>query len=106
LAAGVHNLGLVGLEIEVEMFERMILDGARAVAQSLEFGQSVDRFPAPVDAVAPDVAERLLQLRIGERVSGIPLEGGRGDVHRFQPRPAIGGVLVMPASNSATWRIS
>ncbi len=46
-AAARADLVLVGLEIEVEMGERVVLDRARAVAQRLELGQPGDRGGAP-----------------------------------------------------------
>jgi hypothetical protein len=38
-AAGSRHLRLVGLDVEVEVLERVLLDVTRAVAQILEFGQ-------------------------------------------------------------------
>ena len=46
LAAGFPHLLLVGLEVEVEMGERVVLDVAGAVAQRLEFRQRLDRLRA------------------------------------------------------------
>ena len=46
------TLRLVGLEIEVEMRQRVVLDVARAVAQRLELRQRVDRLRALVDEAA------------------------------------------------------
>ena len=42
-SAGLGHRFLVGLEIEVEVGERVVLDVARAVAQRLEFGQAARR---------------------------------------------------------------
>ena len=52
LAAGLDHLLLIGLEVEVEMGQRVVLDVARLVAQRLEFRQRVDRVLALVDEVA------------------------------------------------------
>ena len=52
LAAARADLRLVGLEIKVEVSERVILDRARAVAQSLELGQSGRGGRAPGDEIA------------------------------------------------------
>ena len=75
LAAGFDDLRLIGLQIEVEIVERVVLDVARIVAQPVEFGQRVDGLAPLVDEAAAHIAERLLQLRIGERCPGILLEG-------------------------------
>jgi hypothetical protein len=48
LAAALAHLALVGLEIEVEMGERVILDRAGAVSKGVELGKPGDRGrPAP-----------------------------------------------------------
>ncbi len=39
LAAALHHVALISLEIEIEMGERMIPDGACFVAQCIEFRQ-------------------------------------------------------------------
>ena len=51
-AAARADLLLVGLEIKVEVGERMILDRPGAVAQRLELGQPCGRSRAPVDEIA------------------------------------------------------
>ena len=75
LAAGLRDLLLVGLEVEVEMGERVVLDGARVVAERLEFRQRLDGLRPLVDEAGLDVVERLLELRVGERSLGVRLEG-------------------------------
>ena len=52
LAAALAHLALVGLEIEVEMGERVILDRAGAVPQRVEFGKPGDRGRPPPDEIA------------------------------------------------------
>ena len=66
-------------------------------------GSAADRLRPLVDEAGSDVAERLLQLRVGERLPRVLLEGLRGDFH--QPASPIAGASVMPASTSATWRV-
>ena len=51
-AAALAHLALVGLEIEVEMGERVILDRAGAVSQRVELGKPGDRGRAPADEIA------------------------------------------------------
>ena len=60
------------------MRERMVLDGAGAVAQRLEFGQLVGHLAPPGDEIHLDEFQRLLQVRIGERGLGIGAEFRRG----------------------------
>ena len=52
LAAALAHLALVGLEIEVEMGERVILDRAGAVSQRVELGKPGDRGRPPPDEIA------------------------------------------------------
>ena len=106
-AAARADLPLVGLEIEVEMGERVILDRAGAVAQRLELGQPRDRGRAPADEIARE-RERALQARVGQRLVRVLLELGRGRDHAHRaasglPSP-IAGPSAMPARISATWR--
>ena len=51
-AAARTDLLLVGLEIKVEVGERVILDRPGAVAQRLELGQSCGRRRPPIDEIA------------------------------------------------------
>ena len=51
-AAARADRTLVGLEIEVEVGERVVLDGAGAVAQRLELGQPGDRLRPATDEIA------------------------------------------------------
>ena len=106
-AAAVANLALVGLEIKVEMRERVVLDGAGAVAQRVELRQPSRTRRAARDEIAR-MAERALEARVGQRVVYVVLEFRRGrDVgHRrgsFWLSP-IAGPSAMPARTSATWR--
>src|SRR5690606_3871921 len=91
-------------EIEVEIGQRVVLDGARAFTQRLELGQRLGGLGALVDEAGAHVAQRLPQLLVGERLVCVFLEGGGGDQHGYLP--PIGAVSVMPASTSATWRTS
>ena len=62
VAAGGMDLVLVGLEIEVEMLEGVVLDVACGVAQLLELGQGGGGLGPLLDEADPDVAERLLEV--------------------------------------------
>ena len=77
------------------MGERVVLDVARRVAERLELGQRRRPPSARLSMKAgADVAERLLQMRVGERVPGVLLEARRGDVHgALSRRSPIGGVV-------------
>ena len=85
VAAGGGDARLVGLEIEVEMRERVVLDRLAGLPQRLEFRQVRHRLGALVDEMAAHIGERALQLRIGKRVPGVRLEVLRGDVHPVPP---------------------
>ena len=86
------------------MGERVVLDGAGVVAQRLELGQRVDgRLPLG-DEARLDVLQRLLEHGVVECLTGVRLEGGRGDVHQVLSASPIAGASAMPASTSATWR--
>ena len=84
-AAGGFDLGHIGLDIEVEMLQRVVLDGDGVVAQGVEFRQGVDGGLALVDEALLDMAEGPLQLDIGERLDGIGLERMRSDLHGAEP---------------------
>ena len=58
MAARLDDLALVGLEIEIEMGERVVLDRARAVAQRVEFRQPRRGVGAPADEVLARAAAR------------------------------------------------
>ena len=80
MSARRRHLLLVGLEIEVEMGERMVLDVARAVAQRLEFRQLGNGdLPSGREADA-QLAHGFLQLRIVQRLVRIVLEMRRGRI--------------------------
>ena len=70
LASAFGDLALVSFEVEVEMGERVVLDGARLVAQGVEFGEVRARRLALGDETVLDVEERLLQRGVGERPRG------------------------------------
>ena len=72
------DLALVGLEIEVEMGERVVLDVAGAVAQRVELGQPSHRFGAPRHEIA-GVMQRALQPRVAQRLVDVFLETRRRD---------------------------
>ena len=89
LAAGLGDLRLIGFEIEVEMVERVVLDGARLLAQAA-------RTPAAPRPPAARLSMKLwrtwfrapLQLRVGKRLAGVLLEFFGGDLHR-NARPSV-----------------
>src|SRR5262249_7691318 len=100
------DAGLVGLQIKIEVCERVVFDVARGVAQRLELGQPLGGKPSPLDE-AEAFGERALKLRVGERRARVVLEGGRGERHdawRAGSVSPIAGPSAMPASTSATWR--
>ena len=100
LAAGGAHLVLVGLEVEVEMGERVVLDVARRVAQRLELGQRLDRlrracsmkpartWPAPSGAARRRARAVAFSLKAGE-VTSISARAGS----------PIGGASVMPGQH-------
>src|ERR1700728_2560328 len=107
VAAELGHLAFVGLEIKVEVGERMILDVASAVAQQIELRQPRDRFGAPRHEIAR-VIQCALQPRVAERLVDVFLEMRRRDgrAHALTSWAAcpIAGRSVIPASTSATWR--
>ena len=83
LGAGRRRLRLPGLEVEVEVGERVVLDVAADVAQRLELRQAVAGGGALCDQPGRQAGQRPLQLAVGERRAGVALEGERGDVHEW-----------------------
>ena len=107
LAAARADLALVGLEIKVEVGERVILDRLGAVAQSLKFGQSRGGRRSSADEIARE-GHRALQSGVGQRLMRVLFELGRcrDATHRAAsglPSP-IAGPSAIPARISATWR--
>ena len=94
------------------MGERVVLDVAGAVAQRLELGQRARR-PARRRSTKPtfdDLASAFCRSGSASAASALSLKSRRGDdSHHARPLvrargSPIGGVPVMPASTSATWR--
>ena len=111
LAAALDHLAFESLEIEIEMRQRMVLDGAGILAQPVELRQLGFRRLALLDEAALDVLQRLLQLGVAERLRGALLEvvlcaDPSAALQRFCRGAAMAGSSVMPASTSATWRAS
>ena len=108
LAAALAHLALVGLEIEVEMGERVILDRARAVAQRLEFGQPRDRGRAPADEIAREGRVRPAGARRSAPRATFSLKCAEVATSLIGARSVwlspIAGPSAMPARISATWR--
>ncbi len=73
-AAALGHLALIGLEVEVEMPERMVLDGARLGAKRLELRQSFHRRLPLEDEAALDVEQRALEFGIGEGPARVAAE--------------------------------
>ena len=90
LAALLDHPPLEGLEIEVEMGQRMVLERLGGIAQGLELGQTIGGGAAFVLEARAGEAERRLQRAIGQRVVGIVLEGERGRLHPCLSRPGTG----------------
>ena len=74
LPAGLDDVGLVFLQVEVEMRQRVVLDVARDVAELLELRQIFHRRGAPGDETGPGAGERLLQPGIVQGAAGVALE--------------------------------
>ncbi len=85
VTTGGPHLLLIGLEIEVEMSECVVLDVSRIVAQGLELGQFGGRLEALVDKAGTDMAQRLLQLLVVQGAARVFLEGWRSDIHDASP---------------------
>ena len=81
MAAGIGNLLLVGLEIEVEMRQRVVLDLARGGPQRIEFRQGVAGAGTTRDKAASGVLQRALQIGVGKGGRRIGFEGVRGWLH-------------------------
>jgi hypothetical protein len=64
VASALCHLPLVGLEIKVEMIERMVLEDARFLAEFAELRQLRPRQAALDDETAFDVEKCPLELRI------------------------------------------
>ena len=106
LPPAARHLLLVGLEIEVEMGERVVLDVARAVAQRVELGQLVDRLRALGDeAGCARCSSARCNCGVGERrAARSALKAGDVSFHQPLPPRRSAALSVMPASTSATWR--
>src|SRR6266849_978169 len=110
MAAGRFHSLFVRFQIKVEMSERVVLDVARGIAQRVELGQPVGGLAATRGEIHLDEFQRLLQIRIGERIRSILLEARRsgvaGHATAFARRRGspLAGPSVMSASTSATWR--
>ena len=85
MAAALAHLALVGLEIEVEVGERVVLDRAGAVAQRLELGQAGGRSGPAADEIARE-RHRALQAGVGQRFVRVFLEMRRGRDDRSSRR--------------------
>ena len=95
VAAGLGHLALVGLEIEVEMRERVVLDVAGAVAQRLELRQPLGGGGAARHEIAGACAARAAAARL-QRLVDVLLEVRRGRTRRSSRRllaSPIGGIV-------------
>jgi hypothetical protein len=108
MAAGGADLLLVGLDVEVEVLERVVLDVPRGVPDRVELRQQPRGGGALGDEADPDMAQRLLEVGVVERVLRVVLERLGMDFHALRPQPVVspigGASSVRPASTSATWR--
>ena len=71
LAARSQDLAFVELEVEVEVLEGMVLDRPAGLAQSLEFGEPLDREAPPQRKPGSRETERPLQIVVGKAGAGI-----------------------------------
>ena len=99
LTAGCQDLGLIALQIEIEVGQGMVLDVPGRVAQGLELGQPVGRLAPLADEARLDVAPGARHQGIGERLAGIFLKTGRGPVHGGHPPSPIAG----PSPMAGPW---
>ena len=118
MTAGLRDLRLELLEVEVEVIERMILDRLAGVAQRLEALQALDRQLALDRETQIEAAQRRLQVGVVERLMDVIREDRAVDCMFSRRRSAIvsgraryllaepigGASAVRPASTSATWR--
>src|SRR5690606_9370486 len=101
MTAGLPHPFLVSLQIQVQMSQRVVLDGTDGIAQGLELRQGVQCLPTLVDEAGAHMLHRLLQRGVCKCCPRILFEGGRRDLHYSLPMP-IAGRSSMPASTSAT----
>src|SRR6185437_5119723 len=101
-AVGDHLL-LEGFEIEVEMRQRVLLDGHRLLAQLLPFGQLRHRVGAALGKASAQIDHRALQIGIAERMARVGFEGAAGRLHA-PPSGSPSAGPATPASTSAMCR--
>ena len=87
LPTGRQHVRLERLQIEIEVRQRMILDVPPDVAQPLELRQPRHGGTTARHELRLTELQRLLQRRIGQRLMGVLLEGGRRGDHGRNPPP-------------------
>ena len=116
LAAALDHLALIGLEIEIEMSERMVLDRARLVAQR-DRTRATSRRAAARLRMKPRltfssarcswaIGERLLRAFVLKACGARSAMTWATRLSAFAAARPMAGASVMPASTSATWRAS
>ncbi len=85
VAAQRRHLALELLEVEIEVFKRMILDVAGTIAQGLEFRQALGGFAAALGETHFQLGQRILQVGIGQGDPDIVLEVVGGGLHQRRP---------------------
>ena len=80
-AAGRLDLFDIGLDVEIEMLQGVVLDLDGFVAQRFELRQRVGGDLPFGDEALFHIAHRPLQLDIGQRLDGMGLEVSRSDLH-------------------------
>ena len=81
LAAALDDLGLETFEVIIEIGENMVLNGARLIAQRVEFGQPLGRLAPSLGEPGAQLGERLLQIFVGQGALRVGDEIGRRDLH-------------------------
>src|SRR5438477_12479171 len=82
MAARGGDVSLVKLEVEIEICQHMVLDGAALLAQFLEFRQARDRLETALRKPGTGKSERLLQDWVGETRPRIRRKAVAGRLHR------------------------
>ena len=89
LAAGFDDLGFEALEVEIEMFEGVVLDRLAGVAKRLELRHPGHGAAAFDREALAEAGQRLLQLDVRHGAMRVVGKDARGRLHGASP-PALG----------------